>query len=111
MKSKPKQNIIALVYDFDGTFSPNNHQEDTIFRAYGINKHRFWARANDLVRERGYERTLSYLKLLIHDAPFRKRPLARPLLRALADRIENFPGVEEDFGHIKSFLRSVPEVQ
>lgn len=108
---KPAQNIIAIVYDFDGTFCPGNIQEDTIFRAYGIDTDDFWARANRLVVEKGYERTLSYLKLLIHDRPFRKRPLSRPALRRLARHIRYFPGVPGYFKRVGAFLSGIPEAE
>lgn len=106
-----KHNIIALVYDFDGTLSPNNMQEDTIFPAYGVNKAEMWARADRLVREKGYERTLAYLKMLIHDEPFRSRPLQRGQLRKLAANIEYYPGVLSYFEEINSFLLEIPEVE
>ena len=111
MASKPKQNTIALVYDFDGTFSPGNSQEDTIFQVYKINKDDFWARTNRLVTEKGYERTLSYLKLLIHDKPFKKKPLQEKRLRALAKRIRYFPGVLGYFDSLEAFLAGIPEVK
>jgi hydroxymethylpyrimidine pyrophosphatase-like HAD family hydrolase len=109
MTDVSKQNIIAMVYDFDGTLSPNNIQEDTIFRAYGINKEEFWAKANDLVVSKGYERTLSYLKLLLHDEPFRRNPLTREGLEKLADQIEYFPGVTDFFHRLSAYLVQIAE--
>ncbi|HTL48084.1 MAG TPA: HAD family hydrolase [Verrucomicrobiae bacterium] len=112
--SKPPaltQNIIGIVYDFDGTLSPNNMQEDTIFRAYGINKDEFWAKADRLVKEKGYERTLAYLKLLIHDGAFRDKPLQREDLKALACQIEYYPGVKDYFDNLARFQNSIPEVE
>lgn len=111
MPEKPKQNIIAIVYDFDGTFSPGNIQEDTIFKAYGIDKNQFWADANELVKKRGYERTLSYLKLLIHAEPFRNKPLDKARLRAMAVELKYFPGVLEYFDLMTAYMQSIPEVE
>jgi hypothetical protein len=107
---KPKQNVIAIVYDFDGTLSPNNIQEDTIFWEYGIDKDKFWKRTNDLVAQ-GYERTLAYLKLLVHDAPFQKKPLSRKRMAQWASRVEYFPGVLEYFDHIGRFVEHFSEVK
>jgi len=110
MKRK-KQNIIALVYDFDGTLSPNNIQEDTIFRDYKIDKNKFWAKTNELVVKKGYERTLAYIKLLIQDAPFKKNPLTKSKMAKLADQIEYFEGVDKFFGVMNRFMNSIPEVK
>jgi hypothetical protein len=105
-----KHNVIGLVYDFDGTLSPNNMQEDTIFRSYGVEKSLLWKKSAKLVRQ-GYERTLAYLKLLIHDPVFQQRPLDRKELRKLAVHIRYFPGVTDYFKNIRQFLRSIPEVR
>lgn len=108
---KAPQNIIAVVYDFDGTLSPGNMQEETIFKAYRINKKKFWAKSQALVVRRGYEKTLAYLRLLIDDPVFRRRPLSRKKLKELADHIPYYPGVDEGyFDQLKVFLRSLPEV-
>lgn len=112
MKKRAKQNIIAIVYDFDGTLSPGNMQEETIFRAYGIDKKKFWAKSQALVVRRGYEKTLAYLKLLIDDPVFRRRPLTKKKLKELARRVPYYPGVDEGyFDQLNGFLRSLPEVR
>lgn len=110
MKKYSPQNIIALVYDFDGTLSPGNMQERTIFKAYGIDTKKFWAKSSELVRRRGYESTLAYLKLLISEPVFRRRPLTRSLLKRLASDVPFYPGVATGyFGLLERFLKSVPE--
>jgi 2-hydroxy-3-keto-5-methylthiopentenyl-1-phosphate phosphatase len=109
---KPAQNIIAIVYDFDGTLSPGNMQEETIFKAYGIDKKKFWSKSQALVIRRGYEKTLAYLKLLIDDPVFKKRPLTKRKLREFAKHVPYYPGVNEGyFDQMNAFLRSLPEVR
>ncbi len=103
-------NVIGMVYDFDGTLSPNNMQEDTIFRAWGIHKKDFWAKSDALVK-RGYERTLAYLSLLMHDEAFQKKPLTREALHRLARHIEYYPGVPGFFAAVDRYLKSLPQVR
>lgn len=111
MSKKAAQNIIAIVYDFDGTLSPGNMQEETIFKAYGIDKKKFWARSQSLVTRRGYEKTLAYLKLLIDGPVFKKHPLTKRKLKEFARHIPYYPGVNEGyFSHLEAFIRSLPEV-
>ena len=104
------QNIIAIVYDFDGTLSPNNMQEDTIFPAYEIDKDKFWRKTDELVAH-GYERTLAYLKLLLHDESFKKKPLRKDDLQKLAGKIKFYPGVSDYLDRIHRFMKTIPEVQ
>ncbi len=108
--NKNKQNIIALVYDFDGTLSPWNMQEETIFKAYEINKDLFWAESEKLEKERGYEKTLAYLKLLIDAPVFRPRPISQKKLRESAKNISYFPGVNDGyFERLDDFVHSLPD--
>jgi 3-deoxy-D-manno-octulosonate 8-phosphate phosphatase KdsC-like HAD superfamily phosphatase len=112
MGKKAAQNIIALVYDFDGTLSPGNMQEETIFKSYGIDKKKFWAKSQALVTRRGYEKTLAYLKLLVDDPLFRRRPLSKQKLKESAACVPYYPGVDEGyFDQLNSFMRSHPEVR
>jgi len=110
--TKPRQNTIAIVYDFDGTLSPDNMQESTIFREYGIDKDEFWARTDRLSREDQYEKVLAYLKLLIFDPVFQKKPLTKQGLRKMArQHIRYFRGVEEYFSNLKLFLNRIDEAR
>ena len=88
MSEKPKQNIIAIVYDFDGTLSPNNIQEDTIFKDYDIDPSAFWQKAHDLVQNHSYERTLAYMMLLMNDEAFKDRPLSKERMVSMAHQVE-----------------------
>jgi 2-hydroxy-3-keto-5-methylthiopentenyl-1-phosphate phosphatase len=108
---KNAQNIIAIVYDFDGTLSPGNMQEETIFKAYGIDKKKFWAKSQSMVTRKGYEKTLAYLKLLIDDPVFKRHPLTKRKLWELAKQVPYYPGVNAGyFDQLNEFLRSLPEV-
>ena len=109
---KPAQTTIAIVYDFDGTLSPDNMQETTVLKEYGVDKDEFWGRTNGMVNEQGYERTLAYLKLLIHDPVFQSKPLTPERFVEYAHRdIRYFKGVEEYFGQMDAFVNQMPEVQ
>ncbi len=109
-RKKARQTVIALVYDFDGTLSPNNMQEDTIFQAYGIPKNELWKKCARLVGQ-GYERTLAYLKLLIQDDRFKEAPLTRTTLKKMALKIQYYPGVLTFFERINRFVASLPETR
>ncbi len=111
MTRKAAQNIVALVYDFDGTLSPGNMQEETIFKAYGIDKRKFWAKSQALVHRRGYEQTLAYLRLLIDDPVFKRKPLRKAYLKKLARNVLYYPGVAEGyFDQLGHFMEAIPEV-
>jgi hypothetical protein len=112
MKELPRQNIIAIVYDFDGTLSPDNMQERTIFEDYGLDKDDFWRRSQALTRDHGYERTLAYLKMLISDPAFAGRPIDPARLAALAkQKIRYFKGVETYFSRMDAFLKGIDEAR
>ena len=111
MESKnTRHNIIGIVYDFDGTLSPNNMQEDTIFKTYNICSEELWKKT-EVMSSQGFERTLAYLKLLIHETPFKDHPLTREGLRKLGQQLEYYPGVQDMFNHINGFVASMPEAQ
>ena len=48
------QNLVAIVYDYDQTLSPNYMQDEVLFPTFGIDGKKFWARCADLVKEQGF---------------------------------------------------------
>ena len=62
------QNIIAIVYDYDQTLSPNYMQDEVIFPTFGIDAKRFWKHCAELVKEHGYDNELAYMKALLERA-------------------------------------------
>lgn len=101
----PQDNIIALCYDFDGTLSPRNMQEDTIFKEYKIDADLFWREVSRVTKNEGYDKALCYLNKLIFDPRFQKKPLTEKRLGALARKLCYCPGVKSYFPRIDRFVR------
>ena len=100
-----RHNVIAICYDFDGTLSRRSMQEDTIFKEYGINPAKFWAKVNQIAKEKEYDKTLAYLNSLIYDPVFKKKPLTEARLTGMAQQIQYYPGVETFFSFVNQFVR------
>ena len=60
-----KQNIIALVYDFDGTLTPKTMQEYTVFPRLKLNPDKFWSKILREAAETEGEIMMIYMRQLI----------------------------------------------
>lgn len=89
------QNVIAIVYDYDQTLSPNYMQEEVLFPAFGIDPRAFWKKAQDLVREQGYDNELAYMKVLL-DCLGMDRP-TNSRLKELGGSLRFYPGLPQMF--------------
>lgn len=98
------QNIIAIVYDYDQTLSPNYMQEEVLFPAFGIDAKRFWKRCHELVGGEGYDSELAYMKVMLDyldiDRPTNTR------LRELGANLRFYPGLPEMFEEFRGGLLS-----
>jgi hypothetical protein len=104
------QNTIAIVYDYDQTLSPNYMQEEVLFPAFGIDSRAFWRKAQDLVREQGYDNELAYMKVLL-DCLGMDRP-TNDRLRELGGSLRFYPGLPQMFEEFaKGLLTSQHEAQ
>ena len=96
------QNLVAIVYDYDQTLSPNYMQDEVLFPTFGIDGKKFWARCAKLVKEQGFDSELAYMKALLDyleiDRPTNSR------LRELGDRLAFFPGLPEMFSEFEEGL-------
>ena len=103
-KSPFHRNVLALVYDFDGTLTPQPMQEYTVLPQLGISGEEFWQEVNEEVIRTGGDSILTYMRLLVEKIDLNKKHLSRDALRDLAKNIKYFPGVESWFGRINEYV-------
>ncbi|MDP2325681.1 MAG: HAD family hydrolase, partial [Gammaproteobacteria bacterium] len=109
------QNIIAIIWDFDKTLTPQ-YMQGPLFRAYGIDEKAFWREVNGLPEY--YARAgvhiqpdTSYLGHLLTYVKEGIMPdLTNARLRALGAEIAFFPGIPELFGELRDILKA-PEYE
>jgi hypothetical protein len=98
------QNIIALVYDFDGTLSPKPMQEYTILPELGEDATAFWGECRLEAKKHNADMMLTYMRLLIEKMRLNQKGLNREDLKNLACGIEYFAGVKTWFSRINDFV-------
>ena len=101
-----QQSILALVYDFDGTLTPQPMQEYTVFPKLGIEPESFWREVQEQVVATEGDQILTYMRLLIEKIEEKKEHLSRQALQELAGDIEYFPGVETWFDRINRYVET-----
>jgi len=104
-----KQNTIALVYDFDGTLSPQPMQEYTVLPELGEDPVAFWNECEKQAEEHNADSMLTYMRLLIEKMDSSRQHLNKKALRELAKDIKYFPGVESWFDRINEHIREVSD--
>ena len=102
----PPHNIIALLYDFDGTLTPQPMQEYTILPELGINDGQiFWNEVKDELIKTGGEDIATYMRMMIEKSQAKHFPVKPNVLMGLANRIKYFPGVETFFERINTHVK------
>jgi 2-hydroxy-3-keto-5-methylthiopentenyl-1-phosphate phosphatase len=106
MSKEFKHNIIAIVYDFDGTLTPQPMQEYTILPEIGIKDgKRFWKQVNQEAAQTNGEGIVAYMRLMLEKSKSRRFPLTVQMLRESAKRIDYFPGVQTYFKRINDYVK------
>ncbi len=100
------QNVIALVYDFDGTLSPQPMQEYTVLPKIGVDPPKFWERVNREARETESDPMLVYMRHIIEALERAQEDVKRADFAKMARAIQYFPGVEKWFGRMNAYVRS-----
>jgi hypothetical protein len=101
---KNNKNIIAIIYDFDGTLSPQPMQEYTIFPKLDIKPKKFWeevARTNKGIKG---EEIITYMMLMLEKANQQKLRITKKDLGQMAKQIKFFKGVTTYFERINKFV-------
>lgn len=101
-----KHNVIAIVYDFDGTLTPQPMQDYTILPEIGIkNGREFWGRVDKESRRTKGEEIVTYMRLMLEESKSRHYPVTAKKLKQLADNICFFPGVNTYFKRINNYVK------
>jgi len=99
------QNTIALVYDFDGTLSPQPMQEYTVLPKIGIQPAEFWAMVNREARETESDPMLVYMRHIIEALERVRVDVKREDFAVMARAIEYFPGVPTWFTRMNAYVK------
>ncbi|MEO5694903.1 MAG: HAD family hydrolase [Usitatibacter sp.] len=105
MQARFFQNTIALVYDFDGTLSPQPMQEYTVLPKIGVEPEEFWARVNRDARETESDMMLVYMRHIIEALELGRIDVKRGDFAAMAHKIKYFPGVATWFKRMNTYVR------
>jgi hypothetical protein len=99
------QNTIALVYDFDGTLSPQPMQEYTVLPKIGVEPAEFWTLVNREARRTESDPMLVYMRHIIEALELARVDVKREDFAAMAREIEYFPGVPTWFARMNAYVR------
>jgi len=99
------QDTIAIVYDFDGTLSPQPMQEYTVLPKIGVEPREFWARVDEDARKTESDRMLVYMRHIIEALERHRVDVKKDDFKAMASAIKYFPGVETWFGRMNAYVR------
>lgn len=101
-----KHNVIAIVYDFDGTLTPQPMQEYTVLPEIGIKDgKKFWKQVNQESAQTNGEGIVAYMRLMLEKSKSRHFPVTAEMLRELAKKINYFPGVQTYFKRINDYTK------
>lgn len=105
------QNVIAIIWDFDQTLSPQYMQEP-VFEHYGVDANQFWKEVNSLPAYYAragikVQHDTCYLgHLLTYVQSGIMADLSNALLRELGGRIRFFEGIPEIFSRLRALLET-----
>jgi len=98
------QNVIALVYDFDGTLSPQPMQEYTVLPKIGVDPPAFWAQVNREAQETQSDPMLVYMRHILEALERAQVDVKRKDFERMARAIKYFPGVEGWFTRMNAYV-------
>ena len=97
-----KQPIVAILYDFDKTLATDDMQNFSFIPALGMTPADFWGATDELAKNTGMEKILSYMYMMIEQAKEKGIPLTREYLNKLGKDVKFYDGVTAWFKRINS---------
>lgn len=102
-----RNNVIAIMYDFDKTLCAKDMQEYTFIPSLGMDSQSFWNEANKLREKMKMDQVLTYMYLMFRKTVDNNKTLKREYLNSMGRDIELFPGLEEWFLRVNEYGKSV----
>ena len=101
--------IVAICYDFDKTLSPKDMQEFGLIPKLKCKVGAFWKESNGIAKEKGMDKILSYMKVIIDKAQGLgdKVTIRREDFNELGKSIELFQGVDTWFERINAIAEEL----
>lgn len=99
------RNTIAMVYDFDGTLSPQPMQEYTVLPKIKVKPQKFWKEVSQESKDTVSESMLVYMRLLLKKADDAQTHIGPNDLKDMGKAVEYFPGVDTWFSRINDFVK------
>ncbi len=101
-KSKEKQPVLAICYDFDKTLSPDDMQAQGYIQSVGYDVSDFWKESNGIADSNDMDQNLAYMFLMKREAEG-KIIFNRKTLEEYGSNVNLFPGVETWFERIREY--------
>lgn len=98
-----KNNIIAIVYDFDKTLCDKDMQEYTFIPNLGIDANTFWEDCDKLRKSSNIDQVLAYMYLMLNKTIKNGGVLKRDYLNKMGENINLFPGVINWFKRVNEY--------
>lgn len=98
-----KNNIVALIYDFDNTLSTKDMQEFTFIPSLGMTPDEFWRMSDETSHRYQMDHILAYMYLMATQARQKNVHLTCDTLRQMGKDVQFFDGVREWFGRINDY--------
>jgi phosphoserine phosphatase len=91
---------MAMVYDFDGTLSPGNMQDQSFLPNIGLSPRKFWNAADQLAKKDKADSVLTYMNLMLKKASEAEVSVRRQDFKNHGKSIKLFEGVDTWFKRI-----------
>lgn len=103
-----KKDVIAFIYDFDGTLSPCNMQEYDFLPKINLKASEFWKTADQRARDNNADSILAYMTLMLEKCSNTScNQLTKDKFAEYGKNIDFFPGVETWFTRINDYTLSL----
>lgn len=98
-----RNNIIAIMYDFDKTLCAKDMQEYTFIPNLGMDSSKFWNEATELRITNKMDQVLAYMYLMFKKTADNNQTIKKEYLNNIGKDIELFPGLVEWFERINHY--------